>query len=204
MGTDEPSSSLPEPIAVALLVAQRLESLGVRYLVGGSVATSLLGLPRATLDADLVADLEPEHVGPLIESLNDGFYADEDAMRDAVRRRSTFNLIHLESVFKVDIFVMRRDPYSQEEMVRRLRVNVGGVPSQALFVATAEDMVLQKLAWFRQGGGVSDRQWNDVLGLVKTRGALLDRAYLDRWAPDMDLSELLIAALTGSRPPKSR
>jgi len=88
MGTDEPSSSLPEPIAVSLLVAQRLESLGVRCLVGGSVATSLLGLPRATLDADLVADLEPEHVSPLIASLNHAFYADEEAIRDAVRRRT--------------------------------------------------------------------------------------------------------------------
>jgi hypothetical protein len=87
-------------------------------------------------------------------------------------------------------------------MDRRVLIVVGDAPLRALSVATAEDMVLQKLDWFRRGGGVSDRQWNDVLGLVKTRGASLDRAYLDRWAPVLDLDDLLAAALAGGRPPR--
>lgn len=204
MGTDggAGAAALAEPLAVSLLVAGYLDALGVRYLVGGSVASSLLGLPRATLDADLVADLDVSHVGPFVAALGDAFYADADAILDATRRRSSFNIIHLATAFKVDVFVMRRDPYSQAEMDRRVLIVVGDAPLRVLSVATAEDMVLQKLDWFRRGGGVSDRQWNDVLGLVKTRGATLDRAYLDRWAPVLDLDDLLAAALAGGRPPR--
>jgi hypothetical protein len=189
-------------LAVSLLVAQTLDALGVGDLVGGSVASSLLGLPRATLDAVMVADLELVHVGPLVAALGDAFYADEDAIRDAIRRRSSFNIIHLATAFKVDIFVMRRDPHSQAEMARRVAVVVGETADQALWVATAEDMVLQKLDWFRRGGGVSERQWNDVIGLIKINGSALVRSYLDRWAAGLDIADLLTLALSGSRPPR--
>lgn len=194
--------ALAEPLAVSLLVAGYLDDLGVRYLVGGSVASSLLGLPRATLDADLVADLDFPHVGPFVAALGDAFYADSDAIHDALRRRSSFNVIHLPTAFKVDIFVMHRDPYSHAEMDRRIEMVVGEGTQRTLFVATAEDMILQKLDWFRRGGGVSDRQWNDVLGLVKIRGASLDRVYLARWAPILRLEDLLANALAGGRPPR--
>ena len=176
--------------------------MGVRYLVGGSVASSLLGLPRATLDADMVADLEPSHVGPLVEALGEAFYADEDAIREAVRLRKSFNVIHLPTAFKVDVFVMRHDAYSQTEMDRRIVLVLSEGPDRTLAVATAEDMVLQKLDWFRRGGGVSDRQWNDVVGLIKTRGTSLDRAYLDRWASALDLEALLAIAWANGRPPR--
>lgn len=176
-------------------VVAALESLGVDYLIGGSLASSFHGIPRSTLDADLVADLQPEHVHFLVETLRSKFYLDEDRIREAVHRRSSFNLIFLKTMFKVDVFVLKPDPLSREEMRRRLRVEWGEHEDRALVLASAEDTILQKLLWYRAGGGVSDRQWEDLLGVVKVCGDRLDSAYLKGWAERLDLEKLLARAL---------
>jgi hypothetical protein len=191
---------LHDPLEVVVLVTDVLDALGVPYLLGGSVATSLIGIPRLTQDADLVADLELRHAEALVRALGDAFYADEDAIRDAIRRRASFNVVHLGTMFKVDVFVQRRDPLSQAEMARRRAVRIADDPPRDLQVASPEDLILQKLDWFRRGGGVSDRQWNDVLGVVKVCGPTLDRAYLEHWAARIDLSDLLARALAGQGP----
>ena len=196
--------ALSEPVSVSLVVADIFDSLGVQYLVGGSVASSLLGLPRTTLDADLVADLTLAQVRPFVVALGDEFYADEDAIREAVRRRASFNVIHLATAFKVVVFILRSDPYARMEMSRRMFIRVADQPPRDLAVATAEDTILQKLRRFERGGGVSDRQWNDVLGLIKTRGAGLDREYLAIWAADLGIVGLLQAALAGRPAPKEQ
>ncbi len=169
-------------------VSECLESLGVSYFVGGSVASTMHGEIRTTQDVDLVVELEEPHVRPLVESLRASFYIDYDAVVDAVQRRSSCNLIHLATAFKVDLFVRRERPFSRSEMARRERVDVGGL---SLPIATAEDSVLTKLEWFEKGGRVSDRQWRDVLGVIKGRGPKLDLAYLERWAVDLGVHELL-------------
>ena len=143
-------------------------------------------------DVDLVAELEESHVTPFVEALRAAFYVDEEAVADAVRRRSSCNLIHLATAFKVDLFVRRERSFSRSEMERRERVNVGGL---TLPIATAEDSVLTKLEWFEKGGRVSDRQWRDVLGVIKGRGRGLDIAYLERWASDLGVRDLLDRAL---------
>lgn len=194
---------VPEPVGVARVVADILEALGVNYLVGGSVASSLVGLPRTTLDVDIVADLDERHVQAFVARLGADFYADEDAIRDAVRRRASFNIIHLPTAFKVDVFVMRRDPYSRLEMSRRRSIRISDSPPAELFVPTPEDLILQKLDWFRRGGGVSDRQWNDVIGVVKINEPDLDRVYLAEWGERLGLSALLQLALAGKPPPRS-
>jgi hypothetical protein len=187
--------SLAEPIGVTLSVAAVLEGMGVDYLVGGSLASSIHGIPRATLDVDIVADLRMIHVKPLVAALESEFFIDADMVTEAVRRRTTFNILHLGTMFKIDVFVPSDDDLLVAELSRKQRVRVVDTPPSELNVATAEDMVLQKLLWYREGGAVSERQWGDVLGILRTQRERLDAGYLNRWAARKDLGELLARAL---------
>ena len=101
----------PDVLVALTPVVESLERLGVRYLIGGSVASSLHGVARSTLDVDIVAALADVHVGPLASALAASYYIDESAVRDAVRRRAAFNVIHLDSMLKVDVFVLKADPF---------------------------------------------------------------------------------------------
>lgn len=173
---------------MALEVGNRLDALGVTWFVGGSVASSILGEPRATADVDLVADLRGPHVGALFAALVDTYYIDEDAANTAVRTRGAFNVIQLASMTKVDIYCSADTPFAREELGRRIVIEIEG---HRIPCASAEDIVLQKLLWFVQGGGVSDRQWRDIRGVIRVQGAALDRAYLERHARSHSVLELL-------------
>jgi len=187
--------SVSEELAVAIRIARGLEGLGLRYLIGGSVASSLHGVPRATNDIDLLVEVPGGRVDEIVGSLEQDFYVDADMIRDAVRRGGTFNLIHLATGFKVDVFILTREESLQEEMTRREPHQVGDVPDVVYF-ATAEDTVLQKLAWFRRGGGTSERQWNDVLGVLKVKRGQVDVAYMTRWAESLGVGDLLERAMS--------
>ncbi len=180
-----------EALRASLEVIRALEELDVPYLVGGSLASSFHGTPRSTNDADLVADLKLAHVPLLAATLEADFYLDRDRIRDAVRGRSSFNVIYLETMFKVDVFVLKNDPLAREEMRRRQRVVVDEGSGRAIDVASPEDTVLQKIAWYRLGGSTSQRQWDDILGVLKVQRYDLDREYLERWAPHLDIQDLL-------------
>lgn len=186
---------LADPLVATRVVARALETLGVRYLVGGSLASSLHGVPRSTQDADLVADLGMAHAQRFVELLGDEFYADLDTIRDAIRRRSSFNVIYLPTMFKVDVFVARRDPFSQLELDRRQLHSLDEWGGGELPIATAEDIVLHKLDWYRRGGGVSDRQWGDALGVARVNARDLDLAYLEEWAERIGVDDLLAKLL---------
>ena len=176
-----------------LPVIRAFEELGIDYLVGGSLASSFHGTPRSTDDVDLVADLRTAH-GPLLAARLEGeFYLELDRIRHAIRERSSFNVIFLRTMFKVDVFVKRDDPYARQEMLRRQRVDIG--EGERIEVASAEDSVLQKLVWYRRGGETSDRQWQDLLGVLKVRRKELDFDYLERWADDQGIADLLERAL---------
>jgi len=192
MGQSHPNSAaLPEPIEVAWLVAHELEALGVAYFIGGSLASAVHGVTRATLDVDLIADLDESHVERLAHALQGHFYVDPEAMREAIRHRRSFNLIHLATMFKVDVFVSKGSAYAAEQFRRRMAEEVGREPGQTVYLASPEDIVLAKLDWYRMGGNVSARQWQDVLGVLRVQAGKLDWAYLHDWAGALGLAELL-------------
>lgn len=187
-------NDLTEPLAIAVRVGTTLDALGIDWLVGGSVASSIHGIPRATQDIDIVADLSPIHVEPLVDALEAEFYIDADQVRQAVMRRGSCNLIDLSTMTKVDVFVMRRDPASRVEMLRRKRYPIDA-DGQTLPLATPEDIILNKLSWYRQSGERSERQWRDVLGVIEVNAGQLDRTYLERQAGILELGDLLDEAL---------
>jgi len=183
------------PLDVALHVVRVLDDLGIPYVLGGSLASSLVGEPRATADVDLAIRLADADVAPLIRALEGEFYVSEDAARDAVHRRASFNLVHLESVQKVDLFVLGDDLLDRRQLEGRARIRVGEDPPQELWVGSAEDQVLRKLQWYRTGGGVSDRQWGDVVGILAVQRGRLDLEALRSVAREVELSDLLERAL---------
>jgi len=180
-----------EAITVTLRVIDSLESLGVPYFVGGSLAGAVHGVARATLDCDIVADLHAEHVDEFIRSLGDDFYADAEAIRDAIGHRTSFNIVHLQTMFKVDVFVTKWRPFDREQFERRTLRTFTEEPTRKVYLASAEDTVLAKLEWFRLSGDRSERQWLDVMGIIKAQREMLDLIYLQRWARELGMGDLL-------------
>jgi hypothetical protein len=179
-------------LAALTPVAEALEALGAPYYVGGSVASSAHGVPRTSIDADLVADLQPAQVGPFTARLQGRFYVDEDRVRAAVLARRSFNVIHLDTMFKIDVFVTRRRPFDHEAQRRAHSLPLVGAASARSFpVSSPEDTVLAKLEWFRAGGEVSERQWTDILGVLRASGGQVDSSYLRKWAVALGVADLL-------------
>ncbi|MCX6903490.1 MAG: hypothetical protein NTW03_08435 [Verrucomicrobia bacterium] len=184
-----------EQTQVNLQVVRAFDALHIPYFLGGSMASSVHGIYRATADADFVAAVRPHHAAPLVDLLHPQFYADLGAIQEAVVSHRSFNVIHLETMLKVDVFVAGEDPFHVMQMRRRVLQATGLDGQTSLYVASAEDTVLAKLRWYHEGGGVSERQWNDVLGVLKVQGPALDRAYLRDWALALGLTDLLRRAL---------
>lgn len=188
------SAPLPEPIAVTLIVVEALEKLNVPYFIGGSLASAVQGVSRATMDADLIAELNEGHILPFTRSLGDAFYFDTETIRAAVHQHGTFNLIHFKTMFKVDIFVSKGRPFDKAQLSRRTRHNLIAGSDASAYLASPEDTILAKLDWYRKGGEVSDRQWQDIIGILRVQRGRLDDAYLRYWASQLDVMDLLTRA----------
>ena len=186
-----------EPALVVARLARAFHSLGIPYVIGGSFASSIYGIPRTTQDVDIVADLRGEHVDALVLALAGEFFVDADVMRDAIRRTSSFNILHEATMFKADVFVSPQDEWSRERL-RRARAEQFETTEGAFTVcfSSPEDTLLHKLVWYRLGNEVSERQWHDVVGLLKIQKDHLDDGYLDRWAPVLEVKDLLRRAQT--------
>lgn len=187
---------LPEPLKVIRKVTSVFDALAIPYFIGGSVASSHLGMSRATMDIDFVADLKEKDVAGFVAAFSDEFYVDADLVQDAVQTHSSFNIIYLPLMVKVDIFIMEPSAWAKEEWARRRLQRLGSSrEGVVVYLASPEDMIIQKLNWFRMGGGVSDHQWSDIQGIFKVQATELDYSYLQKWATELGLSALLEKAL---------
>ena len=186
----------PADLGAALMpVLDAFRLLGVRHFVAGSIASSAHGVPRASIDADVVAELVPEHTQALIAALAGAYYVPTQRVADAIQQRTSFGVIHLSTMLKVDVFVADGDA-DQASLARAgvARLDDGvDVP-----VCSAEDTLLAKLTWFRRGGEVSERQWTDVLGLLRV--ATMDTPYLLSAAEGRGVADLLGRAIVEAGP----
>jgi len=177
-------------------VVDAFESLGISYYIGGSVASSAYGMPRSTLDVDLVANLRQNDLDPFIRVLGKAYYIDRDLGLQAIEKKTSFNLIHLRTMLKLDVFIKKNSDYDNQAFKRR-RLERLEEPegSWSFYLASAEDVLLHKLTWYRLGGEVSERQWGDVLGIIRVQNQNLDLNYLEQWAAVLGVAELLARAL---------
>lgn len=179
-----------EPIEVTLKVTDIFENLGIPYLIGGSLASTLYGMVRTTQDSDIVAEMQPKHLQPFVSALQDEFYMDEEMISEAIQRNSSFNIIHRESMFKVDVFIPSPRPFLKSQLARAQKQTFQFENEVSAKFASPEDTILSKLEWYRMGGEVSERQWRDILGVLKTRAGELDLAYLRKWAGELEVHDL--------------
>lgn len=189
---------MDETLQTALAVTRALDNLGVKWFLGGSLASSLLGIPRATLDADIVADLRLIHVEAFLISLGDAWYADATAIRDAIELRSSFNLIHYDTAIKVDVFIPKQRNFERGQFIRARFITITEDGGIQIPVCAPEDLIAIKLEWFRLGGELSERQWNDIQGILHINAGNLDAGLLRENANELKVADLLDRALTAA------
>lgn len=177
-----------DPLSIARAIAAILDRLEIRYVVGGSVASSVWGEPRATIDLDLMIDGSAEAIAELVDELTETFYVDREAALEAHRRRGSFNAIHFDSSIKIDFFMAEEDEIARTQLERRKALEISGA---TLYFYSPEDLVVRKMMWFRSGGEQSERQWRDILGILRTSKELLDDAYLQSAAEKAGVNDLL-------------
>lgn len=179
-----------EIIRVLTPLVVSFEDLQITYYIGGSVVSSVYGELRSTFDVDLVADIQIKHVISLVKRLESEYYIDADMIREAIHHRSSFNLIYLASMFKVDIFLPKPRPFTEQERLRARKevIEEGGRP---FYLSSPEDIILNKLEWYKMGNEISTRQWHDIIGVINRQAKTLDLAYLHHWAVELNVLELL-------------
>jgi len=177
------SSGLARPLRE---IKALLESAGIPYMIVGSFASTVHGEPRTTRDLDIVIDPTAATLEHLLANIDmDAFYVDPEVAREALRRRSMFNIIDMETAWKVDLVVCKDRAFSREELSRRTEQEIVGV---SVPMASAEDTIISKLEWAALGS--SDRQLDDVAGILRVRGDSLDTPYIQQWVVALGLDDL--------------
>lgn len=185
-----------DAIAVATPLIRILQAMGVPCYIGGSLASSMHGNPRSTIDADLVVNLRENQVESLCNAIEALYHADLEVIREAVSKRDSFNILHRETLMKIDVFVMRGYRYERQvfDHVKELPPDLEQ-PEETLPFCSVEDIILNKLIWYDMGGRVSDKQWSDLKTVMKIHANTLNRQYLQEWAEYLDVKILLGDAL---------
>lgn len=189
-GMDQPTDNL----RVLREVLAAFDSLGIAYAIGGSLASGIHGITRYTSDADVSVEPFEGLEARLVALFGPDYYVSVEAIRQAIRGRSTFNIINTSVGFKVDVFIRKDRRFDRSLMARRIFAAMPDAPDRPIAIVTAEDSILLKLEWYRLGGETSDRQWSDILGILRIQADRLDQDYLDRWAADLGVADLLDAA----------
>ena len=187
------------PLELVGQVAAILDELGISYALGGSMASSLIGEPRSTVDVDIAIKLEHEAGVALLDRVSAEFYVPIDSARMAIEAHSSFNLIDTAHGLKVDLFVLGEGLLDRMQIERRIKVMIPGV-ADGVWVTSPEDQVLRKLDWYRSSGHESERQWRDVVGILRVHGDAMDIGYLDEAARELDLQSLLDEATHAANP----
>lgn len=185
------------PLELVIQVATMLDELGIPYALGGSMASSLIGEPRSTVDVDIAIKLDGGAGAALLERASAEFYVPIDPARGAVEPHSSFNLIDTAHGLKVDLFVLGDNLLDRMQIERRMNVTIASVADE-IWVTSPEDQVLPKLDWYRNTGHESQRQWRDVIGTLRIHGDAMDRDYLNEIARQLDLGTLLDDATTAA------
>ena len=189
-----------QPSIVALqFVADAFKRLGVEFYIGGSIASAYHGEPRSTVDVDLIADLPTSEASRLVHLLGEDFYADSNMIIQAITSRTSFNLIHLPTMYKIDVFIPKQRPFDKSVRQRVVQATAFEGDDRTYQIASPEDTILSKLEWYKAGGEMSERQWRDVVGVMQVQLRQLDQAYLERWAPELAVNDLLQRAWTEAR-----
>lgn len=187
MTPDNPLPSVRE-LRVFLRI---LDRVGLPYALGGSMASSIYGIGRYTRDADITVEPFPGREAALVVAFGPDFYLSLPAIQDALRRRSSFNIINTRTGFKVDFFIRKEQDFERSAFARRVPVSMPDAPEEPVVVHSAEDVVLFKLHWYRLGNELITQQWTDILGVLKVQKDQLDQSYLDRWAKELGVTDLL-------------
>ena len=174
-----------EQLDVLKLVTERLHRADIAYMISGSIALNYYAQPRLTRDIDIVVALRPADADRVTHLFAADFYIDAEAVRNAIAQLGMFNIIHYDHVMKVDFIVRKDTPYRHEEFARRCAVDIDGV---TMWLVTAEDLLLSKLAWAADSR--SEIQLQDVRNLISAV-VHLDWTYIERWATALTLDELL-------------
>ncbi len=174
-------TEISDAIAPVLSVFQ---ALGIDYYIGGSVASSAYGVARSTLDIDVVANITLSQASEFVKRTAHQYYIDLDTVKEAIQRRSSFNMISLQSFIKIDIFILKSSEYDRTAFSRRKRID-------NIEWCSMEDIILNKLLWFKMGGEVSDRQWNDIIGMLQIGWKEVDQEYIKKWSDEIGVKSLL-------------
>jgi len=185
------------PLDHVVAVGRLLDSVGVPWVLGGSLASSIVGEPRTTVDVDIAVLFDRADVERLVALFESDYYVSLDMVRDAVERGSSFNLLHHDTGMKIDLFALGDGVLDRNQLQRRTLVRLDS--DTEIWVGSAEDQILRKLSWYRMGGEVSDRQWRDVLAIIRVQGARIDRSELASVARQAGLDDLVTRAIEDSR-----
>lgn len=182
-------------IELVFIVVRILDRVAIPYALGGSLASSVFGEPRATMDADIAAKVGPEQIDPLLAALSEHFYVPEQTARAACTEGGSFNVLDVETGYKVDVFVVSEALLDRRQIERRITTPLGD-EGRVVDVTAPDDQLLRKLEWFRVGGETSDQQWRDILGLLAMSAERMDLDDLMRTAHTLGLDDLLAEAIT--------